>query len=145
MDKREEAIMAVLQGVPVDTMAAELDVGKATIYRWLREGGHSKQARRIRHQEIIDDYLDESNQVHDILEKYGMSTQTLYSILHDRNIPLRRAGRNEDRDQLAVDLYEAGVTMREIRAATGYANETLYDIYKERNIRLRRYSVRRGE
>lgn len=145
---RDEAIMAVLQGVPVNVVADELQVSESTIYRWMREGGHSSQVKKMERRKITNLYIERPEMnVHDICDKFGISTATLYRMLHERNIPLRKPTRakNPDMDDLVVDMYESGNTLLEIRQATGKGYGTIYEILEDRNVRLRLYSTRRGE
>lgn len=144
MDDREEAIMSALQGVPIPTIAKELGVSESTIYRWMREGGHTAQAIKIRHRRAIDAYL-EGEKVYDILDRFSMSTQTLYSLLKQYDVPYRHGTITDDEKQLIIDMYKAGAPLARIRKETGRALQSIYDTLEEHNVRLRQYSVKRGE
>lgn len=144
MDNREEAIFAVLQGVPIPVMAKELGVTEATIYRWMKEGGHSKQIRDMRNREVIDDYVSSDLRIEEILDKHDIGNATLYKIIHDNNVPMRKPTRDEDRDAKVIEMYKAGVTVAGIVKAMSMSYNTLYDILEDHDIRTRRYSIRRG-
>jgi transposase-like protein len=142
---RDEAIYAVLQGVPVEAVAKELGVSEPTVYRWMREGGHSKQVRNLRDRKVIHDYEHSDKGVHAICGDHDISIATLYRILHDNNVELRKPTRTEEDDDLVVELYKDGETVINIRRITERSFTTIYTILEERGVRLRNYSRRRGE
>lgn len=144
MDNREEAIFAVLQGVPVEVIAKELDVSENTVYRWLREGGHTKQVRSLRDKAIIDDYLS-GERVHDIVSKHDICVATLYVILHSNKVELRAPNRDVATDEEIVHMYKSGMPVIAIRKESGRSFGTIYSILEDHNVRLRQYSQRRGE
>lgn len=145
---KDEAIMAVLQGVPVEVVADELNVSAETVYRWMREGGHTTQARKIQEREIADVYVNEPDKtVFDIADQFEISVANLYHILHRQNTPLRRPTRakNPEVDELVVSMYRKGAPLKDIRRATGKGYGTIYEILEDYEVRLRQYSTRRGE
>lgn len=141
---RDEAIVAVLQGVSVDVVAEELGVSTDTVYRWMRDGGYSTQAKKLRDREIVNVYVDSDTRVHDICDQFGISIATLYGILHKHKTPMRKPTTTEEDMDAVVEMYEAGHTLKRIRLDTGKSYSTIYEILEQRNIRTRYYSRRRG-
>lgn len=145
MNRKEEAIQAVLQGVDPEVMANELGVSTSTIYRWLEEGGHKAQARKIRHREIAEMYNNTDMTVRELCDHFGISTTALYNAVHVTKTPLRKESVDDDDEQTIISMYQAGTKVREIKQVTGRCYETIYSVLEENNIRTRRYSRRRGE
>lgn len=143
MDRREEAIQAVIGGVNTEIIAQELGVSRSTIYLWLEEGDYLEQLKEIRNREVADAYRSDMP-VADIFSDFEISQSTLYRILREEDVELRRSLVDEDEEAIIVLLYTEGYPIQKIEDTTGRSTWSIYNILHKHNVRLRRYSTHQG-
>jgi len=131
---KDEAILMVLGGMSISSIAEELEISPSTVYGWLLNSNISEQLRQHRNESIVAMY-EEEQPVHAICQQAQVSVGTVYRILHQHGIEMRRTipEHSNDVDELIVAAYRAGETLTRVRMM---AKRSLTYIYKVLDSRL---------
>lgn len=145
-----EAVKMYEAGQSVKQIAEELDRVPSTVYAWLQDAGVVLKKDRPNISSLLDEAL--VNQVVQdyvrgvsvakIIRTSGLSQNTIYKILDEKEVPLRHA---EDfrkvvdkRLELAVQMYKEGAKLVKIEVETGVQSTQLYKALYKEGIPLRR-------
>ncbi len=80
--------------------------------------------------EIIEEYK-KGTPVVKIAEKYGMSTKTIYNILHSQGVETKQKQTTQEIQQKILELYNKGYSISRIAKELGLKKPTVYRIIKK--------------
>lgn len=127
-------------GVKPRVIAKELEVSVPTVYGLMRVHGVLATLAEERNAGVLEDYKD-GMKVFDILKKYGIAQYTLYKILSDAEVPLRRDSSRPRKDEATiVELYKGKSTLTQIRKVTGRSVAYIYDVLDRHDVPRRSVS-----
>lgn len=90
-----------------------------------------------KHERVVALYK-EGTTIDQIMKDVGYkSTNTIYGILHDNDIPLRRDLATTQDVETAIKLYKQGTTIDQIHKLTGVSVTCLYKNLRRRGIKFR--------
>lgn len=122
----------------IEEIALETAYSTTYVRQLLRGRGYDTSGATTRSPEevggIIADY-EGGMKISKIIRKWNISNNSLYKLLEDNDIPIRK-GKNKFLDK-AVEMYVADATVREIFNETGVSPSVLYQALEERDIPMR--------
>lgn len=151
MDKRTEALYWIREGATIESVAMDLGVSPVTVRKWLQAAGQKPPGRR----KIIDkmdgaeleafmvDWQDTTTTLRHLSDKYHMSTNTMYQIAHELNLPMRKVSAQdltgrELKEKHVCELYEQGEPYWKISETTGVAPAQITTIVRKHGLKMRR-------
>jgi len=137
----KEIIEMYEQGLrDIDEFIANIPMSESSIKRVLKESGYKlphKERDLEQVQGVCKDYA-ENVPIKEMLAKWKISIGTLYTILYDNEIPIRKEAQgNALRKQAAIQMYSANVPTQKILEETGVSSATLYSEIRQQNIEPR--------
>ncbi len=149
-EERDRLVVELyLRGEPIDVIAREACINRATIYAILRRHGiePSRKRRRSRRltpeeeEKLVEEYKS-GVPVQELLEKYGISTTKLYEILRRHGVDLRSKRRSTTRRRLSHEeleeirrLWEQGKSIYAIAKELNRPVSTVYAALKRLGIK----------
>tara|TARA_Y100000034_G_C6907093_1_gene421295 strand:- start:620 stop:1453 length:834 start_codon:yes stop_codon:yes gene_type:complete len=119
------------------------DIFKGRTWSWLTSTSKDNctdYRNLIKPQEItniIDLYTNENKEVKEIVKIVGRNSSTIYRILRNNNIQLRKQANTritKEREILVIDLYKNNKLISTICSETGVSKTSIYRILKRNNI-----------
>lgn len=140
--KLEELLQMWEQGMPVQDIARELELPITRVRKELVAHGRkrTRSAVHASEAEICTSYAA-GDEVSDILAKYELSYSMLYTILSRSGVPVRKTAHKEGKElqlKVAVEMYQAGQPLWQIKQDTGVAQPILHAELHRLKIALRR-------
>jgi len=133
-------------GLTLKSIADEMGISSTAVRNILKKYG--KETSRVvvdyDEEDIIQQYVS-NEPVPQILEDNNISYAQLYTILRNHKVPTRKAIRQDvkqERLAQAVELYQDGVPLWNIKEETGIHQPTLHAELHRRHIPLRRQLTR---
>ena len=136
---KDEAILMVLGGMSISSIAEELEISPSTVYGWLLNSNISEQLRQHRDESIVAMYQEEQP-VYAICQQAQVSVGTVYRVLHQHGIEMRRTipEHSNDVDELIVAAYMAGETLARVRMMVKRSLTYIYKVLDSRLVPRRR-------
>jgi transposase-like protein len=137
-----ELIRMFKAGLPVDSIAEELEVSISTVRNVLKRHGLTKDDIKPT-QAVSQAAADYTNgiSIPEILKKHNLTYSKLYGLLNRMDIPLRKSENNNAHAlalQKAIEMYQAGSPLWKIVEETNIAQPSLHAELHKQNIPLRR-------
>jgi transposase-like protein len=141
--KLAEAVQMFDSGMTVAAIAEELEMSTQTIRLGLKGSGRSlvKPSIHLADEKVVVEAYQNDEPIPTIMEQYGLTYTTLYSILRRHNVPTRKvasAPAQADRLKVAIEMYQRNVVLWKIKQETGIAQPTLHNELHRLGIPLRR-------
>ena len=133
------------QGAPIEEIAKRACITPPTVYTILRRHGIMPRRKRKRsrsltpeeEERLVHEY-EAGTPVHELLEKYGLSTSKFYEILRRHGVKLRLKRRPSTRRRLTEEeleeirrMWERGMSIYAIAKALNRAVSTVYAALKK--------------
>ena len=145
--EREVEIIEMHEGgLALKGIAEEMDISVTAVRNVLKKYGRAthKVAPSYNEEDIVAQYVA-NEPVPAILVEHGITYTQLYHILQQHGIPTRKsmeADVRQSRLERAIEMYQEGSPLWQIKAETGIAQPTLHAELHQRGIPLRRQFTR---
>jgi hypothetical protein len=152
MDERTQEIVDMLSnGIPPKQVALEMGMSQTAVRNVMKAQGlgpgKALRTPLLDVQAIAEAYV-RGDPVPNILHEHDITYTKLYKVLGDLNIPIRKvadADARKMRMDTAVQMYEAGAPLWQIKQETGVHQPTLTAELHKRGVPLRRPRTNGGK